>query len=764
MDDRRGAAFGAGRTSERAVSEAAQPQAEERRSQPVWDPDSSFWVPPGVDVSAVTRPRSRVATLLRERPLPLRRDRARLVELAGFAGIFGVLLLYLPPSLLLAPTTTTGGDTGAHIYAVSYMKDHLLPNLTATGWSPGWFAGFPIFHFYFPLGAALQALLSYVIGYEVAFKIGTVLGIFLLPLCVYALFRLMRFKFPVPLFGALFAISFLFMLSYTIYGGNIASTLAGEYAFTLSLALTFLAQGLLYRLATEGRGALPAAVTLAGATLAHIVPVMILMTLVPVFGFLAVRRRGLKAGALRLLSPLLVGFGLTAFWLVPFAARLGYTGEMRPFPLEGWSFFFPKELWIYLAAAALGCVLAVLRRDVRPLTFVVPALLSVLAFHVIGVGKIWNGRFLPFWYLGVFLCAAYFVGSVLPMVARAVWRSRLGLVTIVATLGLVLGISGAFAVNKKTSFVDDWATHNYDGYERKPPYATFRALMQRIAQLPPGRVMWEPSNNWTQFGTPVAMMTLPYFADHPSMEGMYFESSMLTPFHFLIAAELGQSPYNPVPDLPYRAFDIERGAEHLALVDARYYVTATELAKGAAGDSDRFEHIADVAEFSIFEVVDAAQVVVPEYEPVVLENEEWTDENVWWFNDPEALEVPLVADGPDGWERVNAFESNLPRRPVQGGGAEIDATTTNDTISFTTDAVGQPHWVKTSYFPNWEADGAEGPYLASPAMMMVVPTQPNVTLTYERTWAEWLGLLLTALSILVLALPFTRRRLEQALR
>ena len=32
-------------------------------------------------------------------------------------------------------------------------------------------------------------------------------------------------------------------------------------------------------------------------------------------------------------------------------------------------------------------------------------------------------------------------------------------------------------------------------------------------------------------------------------------------------------------------------------------------------------------------------------------------------------------------------------------------------IEFMTTAIEQPHLIKVSYFPNWQAAGAEGPYL-----------------------------------------------------
>jgi hypothetical protein len=100
----------------------------------------------------------------------------------------------------------------------------------------------------------------------------------------------------------------------------------------------------------------------------------------------------------------------------------------------------------------------------------------------------------------------------------------------------------------------------------------------------------------------------------------------------------------------------------------------------------------------------------------------------------------------------------LPRVPLAHGGEAIAAHTTDNEISFTTDAIGEPTWIKTSYFPNWKAEGALGPYLASPSMMMVIPTQAHVTLKYQRTWAEWTGSTLTLLTLIALAIPPVRRR------
>jgi hypothetical protein len=92
------------------------------------------------------------------------------------------------------------------------------------------------------------------------------------------------------------------------------------------------------------------------------------------------------------------------------------------------------------------------------------------------------------------------------------------------------------------------------------------------------------------------------------------------------------------------------------------------------------------------------------------------------------------------------------------GGESIEAVTTDHEIAFETTAVGEPHWVKTSYFPNWKVEGAEGPYQASPSLMMVIPTEKRVRLYYTRTWPEWTGLTLSIVALFIVATPPIRRR------
>src|SRR3712207_6044598 len=73
-------------------------------------------------------------------------------------------------------------------------------------------------------------------------------------------------------------------------------------------------------------------------------------------------------------------------------------------------------------------------------------------------------------------------------------------------------------------------------------------------------------------------------------------------------------------------------------------------------------------------------------------------------------------------------------------------------IEFRVAEVGKPVLVKESYFPNWHVKGAKGPYRIAPNLMVVVPTEHEVRLTYGYSRWDYLGRVLTALGLVGLVL------------
>ena len=319
----------------------------------------------------------------------------------------------------------------------------------------------------------------------------------------------------------------------------------------------------------------------------------------------------------------------------------------------------------------------------------------------------------------------------------------------------------------QTSFVRSWAEWNYSGYVAKDAYREYRDVVQTMAELGQtngcGRTFWEYDAELNRYGTPMALMLLPHWTEGciGSMEGLYFESSETTPYHFLLQSELSTAPSSAQRCLPYEPFNIDQGVEHLQLMGVRYYMATSTEAIQAAESHPELTEVAASGPWKVFEVAGSDLVSPLENEPVVLDGLE-NDHHGWigspqdrpcegpgveWFQDPARLQQPIAADGPDSWQRVDVdapIEATpRPLEPVEV--SDIDAG--EDSISFRVSEPGIPVLVKASYFPNWRASGADGPYRVAPNLMVVVPTDTEVELTYAREPVEWIGYALTLLGI-----------------
>ncbi len=777
---------------------------------------------------------------------------AKWLVIGGLAVSTVIILLVLNPGLIFTATTPSGGDMGAHVLGPAFLRDELLPRGRIQGWSNSWFAGFPIFYFYFPLPSLVIVFLDLFLPYGVAFKIVTVIGLLALPSATYYFARAMGFGRAVAMVTGTAGAAFAFLENPTpqIFGGTIASTLAGEFSYSWSFALALVYLSLATKTIHEDRKYGPwAALFLALTALTHVLTTItaVIATLVMLFW-----KRG------RRYVPLtwLLGFAVAAFWALPLLVRLNMTTDMNWQPLEGLDELLPPELWPILIAGTVGLVWSMIRtRKVAPFA-VLTFLLPIGGFVELDQGsKLWNGRLLPHWFFGVSVFAGLAVGMAAVELARrlprrlSTWWAQIavgsfavfmmtaaanarrevdvaggqiemrwlvGIVGAALIVGLFLAparmqsatlipaiaaslIIGAAAVGTVTeeAYVDGWARWNYSGYEQKGPFAEYQAVTERVAALGPGRVQWEANGELNQYGTPMALMLFPYWSQgaNPSMEGLFFESSLTTPFHFLNAAELSRKPSNPIPGLAYRNFDFDRGSAHMQLFNVEYYVTFTEEARAEALSHPDFSLIAETTPFTIFELPESSLVDIARFEPWVYETgdssflssmtgvfspseePDFVDVALDWYDDLDLLDQWIVEEGPDDWARVTAkavddseglrpptVEVDYPseRTPIATIGQVSDVEIEDERVSFSTTAIGVPHMVKVSYFPNWQVEGAEGPFRVSPSLMMVIPTQSDVTLQFKSTWAEKSGLALSILGIIgvVFAVRVTRRRVS----
>lgn len=706
----------------------------------------------------------------------------------------------LQPSQLLRNTTPAGGDMGAHVWLPDFVKRALFPHLRFAGWAPDWYDGFPALTFYFPGPIVAIALLSYVIPYNIAFKLVTVVGLLTLPLAAWAFGRLLRMRFPGPAILAVATVPFMFGREFTIYGGNIASTMAGEFCFSISLSLAILFLGLVARGLETGKHRALAAVVLAACAFCHILPFLFALLGGIVLTLMRFDRHRLKW----ILPVLVAGCALIAVWALPFELRLPYATDMGYEKVTTYvaTLFPAKDLWLFGIAAA-GAVLSLLRRNRAGTFLTIMAVLSAVVFRVAPQYRLWNARVLPFWYICLYLLAGIAFLEVGLAIAEGVTRERragpgatipLGVATLVVAMAWVnyplhqmpfghTTASGQYdwlgIKSYDTSFDPSWVYWNYSGYQspskaREKEYFALVDEMKKLGKDPAygcGRAMWEYEPELDQMGTPDALMLLPYWTQGciGSQEGLYYESSATTPYHFLNAAELSAHPSNPVRDLDYPAEpDVAEGVQHLQMLGVKYFMALTPEVQTQADQDSDLQLVASVGPFpvsyttgnntntqmrtwKIYEVANSDEVAPLLDQPVVMTGvsgggKAWLKPSESWYLDPNRWDVFEAASGPENWVRVSPQDTSPPITPLP----EVQVShirERNESISFDVDQTGVPVLVKTSYFPNWQVSGGRGPYRVTPNLMVVIPTANHVTLNYGYTDLDWLGLVISLLGL-----------------
>ena len=720
------------------------------------------------------------------------------------------------------------------------------------------------------LPAAVLAVTAVVlvvpVPYGIAFKLVAVAGLVALPVAVYLMARLGGLGFPVPALAAAATVPFIFDRSFNIYGGNLMSTMAGEFAYSLGLLATVLYMGVVSRGLTTGGRRVVAGVLLALAGLTHLFSVFLALAFTVAFLLAGWTRRGL--GRVSGLDPgsgparatgrglgvrdglrwvLVVGplAGLlSAWWVLPFLWNRGMLNDMgwgkqREYVSALWSRvsfdydFLANDppLQIFVVLAAAGAVICLVRRARFGVALALTAAMLAAAFVVLPEGRLWNVRILPYYYFLVYVMAAVGLGETSRLFGRLAaglrWQSPTaadgheprklpgwlpaavaaavactGVGAVLVVVGLPLRALPGGRLNdqglyrwgpfgtEEFNLGGFWAEYNFQGYELRDPTpagggtSEYFDLVDTMAEVGRwrgcGRSLWEYEiGRLGSYGTPMSPMLLPYWTGGciGSMEGLYFEASATTPYHFLMQSELSASPSRSQRDLPYRELDVAAGVDHLQRMGIRYYLAFSEPALQQARAQPDLSEIAGSGPWAVFEVADSDPVVGLGELPIVVDGlreagYDWLEVSVGAFQIPDG--PVLAADGPDGWPTLNLARlgpdtpraapraapidrvaviqtltdrlAQIPRRTIQPATVS-DITWNQQSISFKVDQTGTPVIVRASYFPNWTATGAHGPYRVTPNLMAIVPTTQQVTLQYSRSTIEFLALLLTLAGI-----------------
>jgi hypothetical protein len=287
-----------------------------------------------------------------------------------------------------------------------------------------------------------------------------------------------------------------------------------------------------------------------------------------------------------------------------------------------------------------------------------------------------------------------------------------------------------------------------------------------------GRAMWEYSSSEQRFGTPEALMLLPYWTNNcvDSEEGLLFESSPTTPYHFLDQSELSVAPSDPQVGLDYEGLNVAEGVRHLQILGVKYYMAFSPQVITEANADPQLRLVATTkkwptpgVQWRIYLIKHSPMVQPLTHLPNVVSNissqSKWLNANQEWWITKSLESVYGASSGPKNWPRAKSIATMTTTPPL----AKVTITKLKvglQSVSFHVSRVGVPVLVKISYYPRWHASGATGPYRVSPNLMVVVPTSKNVSLDYTSTPALTLGNVISDLTTLgaFVTLWFTLRR------
>jgi hypothetical protein len=678
-----------------------------------------------------------------------------IVNIAVFVVIYAFLLSYFKPSLILLDTHISGGDTGSFNYPLVYLKDYLLPHGKLIGWSPGWYAGIPMFQYYFSFPFLLAVLLSYLISLNVAFKIITILGTFLLPLATFFSMKLMKFNFPMPIIATILIFPFLFNQGNSMWGGNIPSTLAGEFSFSLSLAFTVLFFGLIYKGMQEKKFIVQNSILFALISLTHVYT-MLFAGISSLFLIIKKDRKESVQNFKYLFKVYLISLFIIGFWAIPLLEKMQYR---TPFDYI-WTIgdikeIFPDIILPVCALSALGFYMGLKKRDERIFFIIFSIIIALILYKFAIFLKLTDIRFIPFVQLFLAFIAAYFIFNFIEK-KRAKW------LLVVLILILVL-----FWVNKNTTYISFWIEWNYSGYESKQSWSQFNAINTYLASLPEGRIVHEFSNVHDKFGTVRSFESFPLFAKKPVLEGLFIESGLNAQFVFWIQSEISETPTCPLPRTSCSSFNLENGTKHLKLFNVNYIVATSDKLKNAIRNNSEYTFLKSFDEIEIYKINNTGKYVeLAKYEPILAENKNWKKLSYDWFKNPDLIDMPIVfSNENDGMFKSVLQDENLSKLdkiPVDQN-CFIDENVTNDEVRIKTSCIGKPLLVKISYYPNWKVEGASKVYHVTPAFMLIFPEKENVRLFYENTILDTVGEVFSIIGIIICILYFFSKKFSKFL-
>ncbi|MCB0394323.1 MAG: hypothetical protein KDD25_07175, partial [Bdellovibrionales bacterium] len=533
--------------------------------------------------------------------------------------------------------------------------------------------------------------------------------------------------------------------SYSMWGGNTLSTMAGQFAHVYAFCFLFLALGFLYEGLKEKRLSIWGVLFLSAVALSHAYVFLI----VPVFFacFFVFAKRSEWASYFKILVAVGVLSLLLSMWFIypmidnnkwttPLPMVWGFNGI-----LESFTSAVVIPVWVALAVCLVLIwirPLKIYRKTiVRHLIFwMVPTLVYCGLFFVFPKIGLVDARAIP--QVQLFLCVlvGYLAGAIFEKLVPR-------FVGVALVLPLLLGM--VWWADAHVFNFPNWAKWNYESWPKKRPYLE---LMKMMASMRPGfsepRVVFEHNDISNQSGTIRVFEMLPYFASRSTTESLYTQASILSPEAFHLQAEVSMTPSCPFRDFrcPQRSFATVRQKFDLLAVD--HLIAITDETNQRATNSGFLNRVGNFGPWTLYKSIDNIRYakILKGQARVIPYDKNWRQEFYSWFDNYSGEENWLVANmGNDPSSFVQAIKNN------QIEDCEIFVKMDFFGFDFKTSCPGVPHLIKVAYHDNLKAQDGSPAYLVSPGMIGFVPQSNETRFTFGESigwnmsvWLSWLCL------------------------
>lgn len=674
------------------------------------------------------------------------------VDIIGVLLSFFVFIYFSPPEVL-NENPATGGDTGSHFWPLVTLVKEGLPNFQVRVWNPGNLGGEPHLTHYFPLPYFVMAFLSLFTTLGRAFNIGTILPLAAMPICIYFCFRGLRARFPIPLLATVAGISFLYNESFSMWGGNALSTLAGQFAHMYALCFFLLGIG---SLAWEmGKKKFPwiSVFMFAGVLLSHFYVALYLPVVFICFLFFE-RTQDFKTRLRTLAITAGLSNALSAWFVIPMlhnakwntAFGLKWSGAQlfnEAFPTIFWPFaFFTGAYLVYYLLMAFIKQPQIERENkliVPLMTFLI--LVSVGYYFIFPPLGLVDVRIFPVLQMVLCFFGALAVGLLMNKYLAKVW---------VWFFTIPLALVGIWWGGQQIFNFPHWMKWNYSGWEAKNAYPDLVQLSKSIkGDFSQPRVVYENSELSNVAGTMRVFEMLPYFANRSTLESVYMQATILAPAAFYIQALASKTPSCPFPNYQCTSINLSQLEFYFPLMGVSDLILISEEAQAQASKLTFLQKQGDYGLWHHYHSTKPAPLVdVLRQPPQTIPSGNFKAEFYSWFLRYTGREpFLLVNDSKDTSKVFSAIASNEECHPT----LEVDFSE----MKLKTDCPGKFHYLKFAFHSTWKTSTKDELYLLSPGFIGIIPSQNEVHFKWGQHWLWTLSNTiswLTLLSIIAMTL------------